>query len=261
MIKMLRGWQARRFLTLLWALTLRDVRARYRRSLLGPAWAILQPLMLMVVFTALSGVLEVDSQDVPYIIFSYSVLVPWTFFSGSVSRAGASILSNASIIKKINVSRELFPLVTILTGFFDALMAGVILAGMMVWYQVPINLSFFWLLPLTLLTGLFALGVCMFFAAIGIYSRDILQVNAFLMQLWLYATPIIYPISEVPEKWRTLYQLNPMVGLLEGFRNILALGQPPDLGLLAWSLPGIVLALVVSWPLFRYTSRYFADVL
>lgn len=255
----MRSWQ--RFLTLLWALTVRDIRARYRRSLLGPAWAIIQPLMLMVVFTALSGVLDVDSDGIPYLIFSYSVLVPWTFFSSSVSRAGVSILSNASIIKKISVSRELFPLITILTGLFDALMAGIILAGMMIWYQIPVDSSILWLPVLLLLTGAFTLGVSMFFASIGVYSRDILQVNAFLMQLWLYATPIIYPLSEVPEKWRALYQLNPMVGLLEGFRNILARGEAPDLDLLVWSLPGIVLVLLVSWPMFRYTSRYFADVL
>jgi lipopolysaccharide transport system permease protein len=253
--------EAARFINLLRALVSRDIRARYRRSLLGPTWAILQPLMLMVVFTLLRGVLDVESGDIPYVIFSYSALMPWTFFANSVSRAGPSILGNANIIKKIRVSRELFPVVAITTAAFDAAMAGMVMAGFMVWYKVPVNLNLLWLLPLTFLTAIFAMGIGMFFAALGVYRRDFLQVNGFVLQLWLYATPIIYPIDRISDKWRDLYQLNPMVGILEGFRDVLARGQSPDLGLLLWGLPVIVLVLLISVPLFRYASRYFADVL
>lgn len=251
-----------RFLRLLWAITGRDIRARYRRTTLGPLWAILQPLMLMVVFTALSGVLDIPSDNIPYVIFSYSALTPWTFFANSVSRCGPSIISNASIIKKTPVSRELFPMVAVTTAGFDTLMAGIILAVMMVWYQVSVDLSLvFWLPVLTLLTAVFALGVGMFFAALGVYKRDLLQVNAFVLQLWIYATPVIYPLSEVPDKWQVVYKLNPMVGLLEGFRSVLARGETPDVSLLLWGLPVNGLVLLIAWPLFRYTSRYFADVL
>ncbi|KAB2904084.1 MAG: ABC transporter permease [Anaerolineae bacterium] len=254
--------ETRRFLRLLWAITGRDIRARYRRTILGPLWAILQPLMLMVVFTALSGVLDIPSDNIPYVIFSYSALTPWTFFANSVSRCGPSIISNASIIKKTPVSRELFPMVAVTTAGFDTLMAGIILAVMMVWYQVSVDLSLvFWLPVLTLLTAVFALGVGMFFAALGVYKRDLLQVNAFVLQLWIYATPVIYPLSEVPDKWQALYKLNPMVGLLEGFRSVLARGETPDVSLLLWGLPVNGLVLLIAWPLFRYTSRYFADVL
>lgn len=254
--------EIRRFLRLLWAITGRDIRARYRRTILGPLWAVLQPLMLMVVFTTLSGVLDIPSDNTPYVIFSYSALTPWTFFANSVSRCGPSIISNAGIIKKTPVSRELFPMVAVTTAGFDAAMAGIILAVMMIWYQVKVGLSLVvWLPILTLLTAAFALGIGMFFAALGVYKRDLLQVNAFVLQLWIYLTPVIYPLSEVPEKWQTLYKLNPMVGLLEGFRNVLARGKPPEVELLLWGLPGILLALVIAWPLFRYTSRYFADVL
>lgn len=254
--------ETRRFLRLLWAITGRDIRARYRRTILGPLWAILQPLMLMVVFTALSGVLDIPSDNIPYVIFSYSALTPWTFFANSVSRCGPSIISNASIIKKTPVSRELFPMVAVTTAGFDTLMAGIILAVMIVWYQVSVDLSLvFWLPVLTLLTAVFALGVGMFFAALGVYKRDLLQVNAFVLQLWIYATPVIYPLSEVPDKWQALYKLNPMVGLLEGFRSVLARGETPDVSLLLWGLPVNGLVLLIAWPLFRYTSRYFADVL
>jgi lipopolysaccharide transport system permease protein len=196
------------------------------------------------------------------VIFSYSALTPWTFFANSVSRCGPSIISNASIIKKTPVARELFPMVAVTTAGFDTLMAGIILAVMMVWYQVSVDLSLvFWLPVLTLLTAVFALGVGMFFAALGVYKRDLLQVNAFVLQLWIYATPVIYPLSEVPDKWQELYKLNPMVGLLEGFRSVLARGETPDVSLLLWGLPVNGIVLLIAWPLFRYTSRYFADVL
>lgn len=251
----------RRHWTLIRALAERDIRARYRRSLLGPFWAILQPVMLMLVFTALSGVLDVPSDGIPYAVFSYSVLVPWTFFANIISRAAPSIIGNATLIKKIRLSRELFPAVVVVTAAFDALMAGLVLAVLMLWYAIPLGVWLLWLPLLVVLVGLFGLAVGMFLAALGVYRRDFLQINGFFLQLWMYLTPIIYPLEQVPERWQALYKLNPMVGLLEGFRSVLARGQSPDLGLLAWSLPGIALALLVAWPLFRFTSRYFADAL
>ena len=217
--------------------------------------------MLMVVFTALRGVLDIASGDIPYVIFSYSALMPWTFFSNSVNRAGPSILGNANIIKKIRVSRELFPVVSIATAAFDFAMAGIVMAGFMIWYKVPVNLSLLWLPILLAMTAFLAMGVGMFFAALGVYRRDFLTVNGFVLQLWLYATPIIYPIERIPDKWLTLYKLNPMVGILEGFRSVLARGQSPDIELLLWAVPGIVLVMLIASPLFRYSSRYFADVL
>lgn len=246
---------------LLWALTGRDVKARYRRSFLGPLWAVIQPFFLMVVFTAIRGFVDIPSDGIPYPIFSFSVLVPWTFFATGVTQAGPSVLSNAGILKKMAVPREIFPLAAILTAAFDMLMAGLVLAGMMLWYRVPVGWSLLWLSVLVGLTGLFAWGMGMCLAALGVFRRDFLLAGGFLMQLWLYATPIIYPLSSVPEQWRTLYCLNPMVGLLEGFRSILARGLAPDLGLLLLALPGIALALLVGWPLFRTMSQYFADVL
>lgn len=243
------------------ALMVRDIRARYRRSTLGWLWAFLTPFMLMVVFTALSGVLEVSSGDIPYIIFSYSVVMPWTFFSSSVSRAIPSILSNASIIKKIRLPHEIFPLVGIFTAAFDTVIASVIMIGLMIWYKVAVGWALLWVLPLFLLTAALALGVGMLFASIGVFRRDILQASGFLLQLWLYLTPVIYPTEQVPEQWLPLYRLNPMVGILEGFRSVLAQGLAPDLTLLLWGLPGIGLLLLLGWLLFRYTARYFVDVL
>jgi lipopolysaccharide transport system permease protein len=250
-----------RYWQLLSALTSRDIKSRYRRTVLGPTWSLLQPFILMVIFVLLQQILNIETGGPSAIIFVYSVLVPWTFFANAVGKAAPSVISNGSIIKKTRVPRELFPLVAILTSGFDTLMASLILVAMMLWFGVALGLHLLWVFPLFLLTALLALSVGMLFAALGVFKRDILQANGFILQLWLYASPIIYPLDKVPSEWLWAYRLNPTVGLMEGFRNVLALGQAPDLGLLAWSLPALGLILVVSWGLFRYTSQYFADVL
>lgn len=256
-----RRYQAEHFLSLFWALVSRDVRGRYRRSILGPAWAIIQPLFLMVVFTFIRGVVDIPSDGVPYIIFSYSALVPWSFLSNAVSACGPSIMSNAGILKKMAVPREIFPLAAVTTAAFDLLMSGLVLVGMMVWFRVPVSWSLLWTPMLVTMTAMLALGVGMGLAAFGTFKRDFLMAGSFLMQLWMYVSPIIYPVSSVPERWRNLYALNPTVGIIEGFRSVLIQGIAPDLGLLGWSLLGTGLIWALAWPLFRYMSQYFADVL
>lgn len=250
-----------RFVNLMWALVVREIKGRYRRSLLGPAWAVLQPLFYMVIFTFLRGVLKISSEGVPYVIFTYSALVPWTFFSNAVTRCGPSVYSNAGIVKKIAIAREIFPVSGVVTSLFDLFIASLILVGMMVWFKVPVGATLLWLPVLVLLAAMLALGLGFGVAALGTYRHDITFALPFLMQLWMLATPIMYPISQVPERWQLLYSLNPMVGIIEGFRQVLVKGMAPDPGLLTVSLLGIALVWFVAWPLFRYMSQYFADVL
>lgn len=250
-----------RIWTLALALTIRDIRARYRRSFLGPIWAIIHPFMMMVVFTIIRGIVEIPSEGVPYVIFSYSALVPWTFFSIATQTCGSSIMNNASIIKKIAIPREILPLAAILASAFDLLMSGMVLVAMMIWFHVPVGWSLLWVPVLVLLTGIFAMGVGMFLAALGTFKRDFLLAGGFLMHLWLYMSPIIYPLSSVPERWQNLYVLNPMVGILESFRVILTKGAMPEMNLLVISIMGIGIIWVIAYPLFRRMSQYFADVL
>jgi lipopolysaccharide transport system permease protein len=250
-----------RFLGLLWALVARELKGRYRRSLLGPGWAILQPLIYMVVFTFLRGVLDISSEGVPYVIFTFSALVPWTFFSNAVIRCGPSIASNASVLKKIAISREVFPLAGVVASFVDFVIASLILAVIMFWYKVPVGMSIFLLPILVAMSGLLAMGIGLGVSALGTYKHDIIFVMPFLMQLWLLTTPIMYPLGNVPERWQFLYQLNPMVGIIESFRFIIIKGTIPDMSLLLLPFAGIALAWAVGWPLFRYMSQYFADVL
>jgi lipopolysaccharide transport system permease protein len=253
--------KARQFVNLLLALVYRDVMSRYRRSLLGPLWAILQPLILMVLFNMLRGFVSIPSDGLPYVLFSYTALVPWTFLTNAISFSGPSVAANATVIKKIAMSREVFPLAAITTALFDFCMAGLVLAGMMLWFRVSVSWNLLWLPVLVTLTASLAFGIGMLVASLGTFKRDFIFATPFLMQFWLYATPVIYPLSSVPERWRTLYMLNPMVGVIEGFRNVLLRASPPSLEALGWSVAVTAVILAVTWPLFRWLSQYFADVL
>ena len=250
-----------KFSNLTKALVYREITTRYRRSVLGPLWAIIQPLLLMVVFTLLRGVIKIPSEGVPYVIFSYSALVPWTFFASSINRCGPSVLSNGNLIKKIDMPREVFPLSAIVTSFFDFMMSSIVLAGMMIYFKVPLTIMLLWLPILLLTTSILAFGIGMFIASIGCFKRDIIIATPFIVQIWLFATPVIYPTSSVPQKWVWLYKINPMVGIIEGFRNVLVKGQSPNLELLFYSLVITLFVLIFSWPLFRWLSQYFADVM
>jgi len=251
----------RRFLGFLRVLVGREFRGRYRRSALGPAWAILQPLCYMVIFTFLRGVLDIPSDGIPYVIFTYSALVPWTFFSNAVTWCGPSVVANSGIVKKISISREVFPTASVVTSLVDLVISSVILGGMMAWYRVPVGWTLLWWPVLVLLTGLLALGVGLVLAALGTYKRDIIFGTPFLMQFWLLCTPVMYPLSKVSNRWEVLYSLNPMVGIVEGFRSVMVQGTMPDLWLLAVSFLGIMVIWTLAFPLFRYMSQYFADVL
>ena len=253
--------KSRAFWIILSALVSRDIRGRYRRSFLGPLWAIIRPVFMMVVFTVLRGIVKIPSDGIPYPIFSFSVLVPWTFFTAAVNTCGPCVLTNGSIMKKLAVEREVFPVTAVVTAGFDLLMSGIVLVGLMAWFRVPVGWSLLWVFPLLLMTALLALGCGMFLAALGTFRRDFLMAGGFAMQLWMYATPIIYPLSSVPLQWQFLYILNPMVGILEGFRSVLAKGDVPDPTLLGCAMPGILVAVLIGWPLYRKMSQYFADVL
>jgi lipopolysaccharide transport system permease protein len=215
----------------------------------------------MVIFTFIRGVLKIPSEGVPYVIFSYSALVPWTFFSNAVTRCGPSVYNNGAILKKVAITREVFPFAGVVTSLADFFISSIILIGMMIWFKVPVGWLLLWVPLLVVITFFLALGVGLGVAAVGTYKHDIIFATPFLMQFWLLTTPIMYPLSQVPERWRFVYSLNPMVGIIEGFRSVMVKGIAPDPELLVVSLVGIALVWFIAWPLFRYVSQYFADVL
>jgi len=256
-----KGQRMTRFATLLAALVVRDVTSRYRRSSLGLWWAFLQPLILMLLFNMLRGFMSVPSDGLPYILFSYTALVPWTFFTNAVSACGPSITANAEVIKKIALPREVFPLAAVTATLFDFAISAILLAGMMIWFQVPIGWALLWLPVLIALMTVIAFSVGILLAGLGTFRKDFIFATPFLTQAWLFITPVIYPLSAVPEQWRWLYVLNPMVGVVEGFRNVLLKATMPPMEPLAWSVVTTAALLAISWPLFRRLSEYFADVL
>ncbi len=256
-----KGQRSSRFATLLQALVVRDVTSRYRRSALGMWWAFLQPMILMLLFNMLRGFVNIPSDGLPYVLFSYTALVPWTFFTNAVAACGPSIITNAEVIKKIALPREVFPLAAVAATLFDFFMSGIILAGMMIWFKVPVGWALLWLPVLIILMAAVSYAVGILLAGLGTFRKDFIFATPFLTQAWLFVTPVIYPLSTVPEKWQFFYMLNPMVGVIEGFRNVLLKATAPPTEALGISVVMTGILLAISWPIFRKLSAYFADVL
>lgn len=247
---------------LLWALTLREIQIRYRQSVLGIAWAVLQPLAMMLVFTVIFSVLlKVPSEGIAYPVFSYSALTFWTFFSGSLSRAIPSVEANEGLIKKIYFPREFFPISSVLSAIFDLAIAFVIFLIIMAYYHTPFTLKMLYVVPLVVIQTIFTIGVCLFASALNVYYRDVKYALGLIVALWMYATPIIYPMSLIPERFWKFYLLNPMTGLIEGYRNVLVKGVAPQLSYVGIAAAGAVLLFVLGYFYFKRIEMNFADVI
>jgi lipopolysaccharide transport system permease protein len=246
---------------LLYFLTWRDISVRYKQTVLGFLWAILQPFLSMVVFTVFLGKLAgVPSDGVPYPVFSYLGLLPWMYFAGAVTRSGASIVGSASLLTRVYFPRVLVPLSATLSALVDFAISALVLGGLMAWYGLAPAATIVLLLPLAALTAVVATGIGMWLAALNVRYRDVQYAVPFLMQLWMFATPVVYPASLVPAAWRPLYALNPMTGVIEGYRAAV-LGLPWDwTGLALSALSGLALAALGAWQ-FRRMERTFADVI
>jgi lipopolysaccharide transport system permease protein len=241
-------------------LTWRDISVRYKQTALGAAWAIIQPFMTMVVFSVFFGRLgRIPSDGLPYPLFAFCALLPWQLFSNSLSEAGNSLVSNQALVTKVYFPRLVIPVAATLAGLLDFAIAFVLLLAMMAFYGVvPTGAA--WTLPLFLLLALAtALGVGLWLSALNVQYRDVRYTIPFLTQFWLFATPIAYPSSMIPERWRALYGLNPMAGVVEGFRwALLGTGRAPG-PLLAVSVVASLALLVSGLFYFRRMERTFAD--
>ena len=246
---------------LIYTLAKRDIQVRYRRSVIGIFWAILDPLFFLGVFAVLRAFLGISTGDMPYLVFTFSGLIPWTLFLTIVNACAPSIMSNASILKKMILPREIFLLIGAITAVFDFLMSLLVMFLMMLFYRVHFTWYLLWLPFLVGLLVILALGMGMYVAAYGIFRRDYIKISAYVFQLLFFLSPIFYPIDAVPQFLRQVYVFNPLVGLLEGFRSVLGAGKMPDLLLLAYALPTIIIVFVIGWIAFREKSPYFTDVL
>ncbi|MBK9712999.1 MAG: ABC transporter permease [Kouleothrix sp.] len=246
---------------LVYFLIWRDIKVRYKQTALGAAWAIIQPFFTMVVFTLFFGRLaNIPHDNIPYPIFSYAALVPWTFFANGLSQASNSLVGNANLIKKVYFPRLVVPIAAVLSGIVDFVLAFAVLLALMLYYGVAPTANVLWLPLLLLLALMTSLGVGLWLAALNVEYRDVRYVVPFLVQIWMFASPIAYPSSLVPEPWRTFYGLNPMVGVVEGFRWAL-LGANTQPGAIVLVSALAALAILISGAYyFRRMETTFADV-
>ncbi|MFA5984815.1 MAG: ABC transporter permease [Methylococcaceae bacterium] len=256
------------------ALAWKNIIIRYKQSYLGLLWAVIKPVMLMLIFTLVRGFVGIDSGDVPYPILTFAALLPWVFFQESASEGVNSVTSNAALIKKIYFPREVFPLTSMATKLVELIISFFILAAMMMYYQMVPTLNALWVPAIIIYTMLVALGISFMGAALNVYYRDVAQVLPVALSLLMYGSPVIYPLSLVYKKlvqeqaagdWSnnlyTLYTLNPLAGIIDSFQRVLLRGLPPDFHAI---YPGLVFTLTIlpiSYIFFKRAESWFADVI
>ena len=246
---------------LLWVLTMRDIKVRYKQTVLGAAWAIIRPFITMVIFSVVFGQLaKMPSDGYPYPVFVYAGLLPWTFFATAIGTSGQSLVGSAHLVSKVYFPRLIIPLSSVGAGLVDLLVSTGILMLMMLWYGVGWSVNLL-AAPLLLLAVVFiALGVGTLLSALTVAYRDFTHLTPFVVQIWMYITPVIFPVSLVPERWQWLLYLNPMTGLVEGFRSAF-LGKPFDLQGLAISFAIAIAVFAVGVAYFEKVERRFADII
>ncbi len=261
------GWQSIRlaelwqYRELVYFLTWRDVKVRYKQTALGAAWAIIQPFFTMVVFSLFFGKLaKIPSDGVPYPIFAYTALVPWTFFANALTQSSNGLVQNANLLKKVYFPRLAIPISNVVSGCVDFVLAFIVLLGMMFYFGMVPTWNVVWLPLLLLLALVTSLGVGLWLSALNVEFRDVRYVVPFLTQFWMFCTPIAYPSSLLPEKWRVVYAVNPMVGVVDGFRwALLGADTAPGSTLVVSSIVAVALLIGGAF-YFRRMEKSFADI-
>lgn len=251
-----------RYRELLYFLVWREVKIRYKQAALGVAWAVVQPLFTVLIFTTIFGIFaRFPSDGLPYPVFALAAVLPWTYFAEALRRGATGLVSDADLVRKIYFPRLIIPIAGVTSPLVDFLFGTLILVGVMFWYGIAPGWTIV-LVPLWLLITLsLALAIGLWLGPINVRYRDVMHTLPFVTQVWMFATPIVYPLSMIPQKWQALYSLNPMVGIIEGFRwSLLGTGQP-HLQSIAISLSVIALALAGGTIYFRKMERSFADVI
>src|ERR1041384_8077806 len=251
-------WQYRE---LLYFLIWRDIKVRYKQTALGAAWAIIQPLFSMLIFSLFFGRLaKMPSDGIPYPLFSLAALVPWTFFANGLNQSSNSLVASANLLKKVYFPRLVIPIATVLAGVVDFALSFVVLLGLMAFYGIAPTINLLWM-PLFLLLALVtSLAVGLWMSALNVKYRDVRYIVPFVIQVWMFSTPIVYPSSLLPASWRTIYGLNPMVGVVEGFRwALLGTNTVPGF-MIAVSSIAALLILIGGAFYFRHMEKSFADI-
>ena len=267
LIKPIHGWlpinlyELWLYRELLYFLVWRIIKVRYKQTILGVAWAVIQPFFMMVIFTLFFGkFMKVPREGISYPLFSYAALLPWMLFSEGISRSTNSLVQDSNLIQKVYLPRLIIPLSGVLSPLFDFIFSFLVFLGMMVYFGCAPSIKLVFLPVFLLLTLVTALAVGLWLSAMNVRYRDVRHVIPFLVQIMFFASPIVYSSSSLPESWRVIYSLNPMVGVIEGFRWILLGTQPPGLEMLV-STTAMIVVLVSGAFYFRRMERNFADVI
>jgi lipopolysaccharide transport system permease protein len=247
---------------LLYTLSLHRLKVRYKQSVLGPSWAILQPTMLMLIYTVIfSRLVRVPTDGAPYAVFAYSALLPWTFFATALSTATNSLIGHFTLVTKVYFPREILPLTYVIAALIDFVVASIVLGVLMAYYHVPVSAHIAMVIPTIAVLTLFAIAVSLLLCAVQVRYRDIGMALPLLLQVWMFATPVVYPLSLVPARWRALYALNPMVGVVESFRRVVVQAAPPDFRALGVSTIAAVVLLPLAYTYFKHVEATVADII
>jgi len=252
-------WQYR---DLFYTLSIHRIKVRYKQSALGLAWAILQPLSLMLIYTVIFSVIaKVPSEGVPYAVFAFAALLPWTFFSSTLTNATQGLVSHSQLVTKVYFAREILPLTYVSAALFDFAVASTFLLVLFVYYGVRLTLYSFWAVPILVLLTMLATAFSLVFSVIQVRFRDVGVAMPLLLQIWMFATPVVYPLSAVPLRFRGWYALNPMVGVIENFRRVVLQGVPPDYYSLSIAAVIAVVVLPVAYLYFKKVEATMADII
>jgi len=247
---------------LLYNLALRSVKSRFKQSALGMTWLILHPISNVIVLTIVfSYIAKTPSEGLPYPLFSFGALLPWVFFSSSLTSGIPSLTNNPNLVTKIYFPREILPISVIIRVLFDTFISALIFICLLVYYKVHVNSYSLFVIPIIIIELIFVLGIVFLLATMNVWYRDVAQASGIMVQFWMYLTPVIYPLSLVPEKFIPFYVLNPMVGIVEGFRSALLKGKMPDMTLLGISACISIITFIVGYSIFKSKEFYFADVI
>lgn len=251
-----------RYRELLGVLVMRDLQVLYKQALLGAGWAILQPVFAVIIFSIIFGyIVKMPSEGVPYPLFAFAGVLPWTYFAEAVRRSGTGLVTDAELVRKVYFPRLIMPLANVISPLVDFCIAFVVLLIVMAFFGIAPSWKMLVIPPLMLIAALLALSIGLWLAPINVRFRDIKHTLPFIIQIWMYASPIVYPLSMVPQEWQALYSLNPMVGVIEGFRWAVFDRGEPNFTALAMSGAIIVLLLAGGLVFFRRMERTFADVI
>lgn len=254
------GRELLRYRDLVVTLSLHRLSVRYKQSILGWAWALVQPLALMLIYTIIfSVVTRMPDEGVPYAVFVYAALLPWTYFATIMTNSATCLVNHSQLITKVYFPREILPLTYVVAAFVDFLVGAIVLAGMMVYYHLPVTRYVLYLIPIMAVLSAFGLALALFLSVLQVRVRDIGLAMPLVMQIWMFATPVVYPLSAVPARLRVYYDVNPLAGTIESFRRVLLQSKPPEYSSFAEASVIALVLLPVAYLFFKYREASMAD--